>query len=314
MRSSSRDEKGRRDLAKLNQKDQFFMREITLQELLEAGCHFGHQVNRRNPKADEYIFEARSNVHIINLEKTHEGLMSASEYVKNLSKRGGSMILVGNKRQAQGIVRDEYKRAKEAGASNFYYVASRWIGGTFTNFSEVSKNFKKLHDIRALLNSKDRAGYTKREMVLFARELANLEALYEGIADMSGIPDAVFVIDTHLEKTAVEEARKMKVKVVGIVDTNADPLEVDYPIPANDDAVGSIKIITEYLTDVWIEGQKEGEMQRAKEAKEKGEGESVKGEEKKAEKKDEISNTKVSGSKKKAKIEKTDTAEAGKNR
>ncbi len=265
------------------------MREITLQELLEAGCHFGHQVNRRNPKADEYIFEARSNVHIINLEKTHEGLLAAAEYVKSLAKRGGSIIIVGNKRQAQSIVRDEAARAKEAGVQNFYFVASRWIGGTFTNFSEVSKNFKKLQDIKELLKSKDRSGYTKREMVLFGKEEVKLDSFYGGIADMKAIPDAIFVIDTHLEKTAVAEAHDMNVTVVGITDTNADPSEVDYPIPANDDAVGSIKIITEFLVDAWLEGQKEG-LKKEEETK--------KSEEKKAEKpvekkiKDKISNIK----------------------
>ncbi len=232
------------------------MREITLQELLEAGCHFGHQVNRRNPKADEYIFEARTGVHIINLEKTHEGLLAAAEYVKSLAARGGSIIFVGNKRQAQTIVRDEAKRAKEAGAANLYFVASRWIGGTFTNFSEVSKNFKKLNEIRELLKSRDRAGYTKREMVMFAKDEVKLDSLYGGIAEMKAIPDAIFVVDSHLEKTAIDEAHDMNVTVVGITDTNADPAQVQYGIPANDDAVGSIKIITEYLTDAWIEGQK----------------------------------------------------------
>jgi small subunit ribosomal protein S2 len=250
------------------------MREITLQELLEAGCHFGHQVNRRNPKADEYIFEARSGVHIINLEKTHEGLVAAAEYVKSLAARGGSIIFVGNKRQAQTIVREEAARVKEAGVSNFYYVASRWIGGTFTNFSEVSKNFKKLSEIRELLKSRDRAGYTKREMVMFAKEEVKLDSFYGGIADMKSIPDAIFVIDTHLEQTAIREAREMNVTVIGMTDTNADPSQVNYPIPANDDAVGSIKVITEYLTDAWIEGSKQREadsVKREEEVKEKKE-------------------------------------------
>lgn len=243
------------------------MREITLQELLEAGCHFGHQVNRRNPKADEYIFEARTGVHIINLEKTHEGLLAAAEYVKNLAARGGSIIFVGNKRQAQEIVRSEAKRAKEAGAANLYFVASRWIGGTFTNFSEVSKNFKKLTEIRELLKSRDRGGYTKREMVLFAKDEVKLDSLYGGIAEMKSIPDAIFVVDSHLEKTAIDEAHDMNVTVVGITDTNADPAQVQYGIPANDDAVGSIKIITEYLTDAWIEGSQKKTADAEKAAK-----------------------------------------------
>lgn len=232
------------------------MRQITLEELLEAGCHFGHQVNRRNPKSNRYIFEARSGVHIINLEDTHKKLLEAGEFMRDLAASGGSIVVVGTKRQAKQIVQEEVARAREVNPDTIHFVTSRWIGGIFTNFSEVSKNFKRLHELTKIVNAENRGGYTKREVVLFERELAKLNEFYEGIADMKGVPQAVFIIDTHSESTAVNEAIRTNVTTVGITDTNSDPTAITYPIPANDDAVGSIKLITSYLIDAWIEGSK----------------------------------------------------------
>lgn len=231
------------------------MKTITLEELLTAGCHFGHQVNRRNPKADEFIFEARSNVHIINLEKTREGLITAGEYLKNLSSNSGYVIFVGTKRQARQVVKDEVDRAKKEGARGMFYVTYRWVGGTLTNFPEVSKNFKKLRDLNEFLSSQKTQEYTKREVLLFERERNKLRDLYEGIAGLDKLPDALVIIGTQPETTAVREAISNNLPTVGIVDTNADPSIINYPIPANDDAVGSIKLITSYLVDAWIEGQ-----------------------------------------------------------
>lgn len=233
------------------------MKQITLEELLEAGCHFGHQVNRRNPKANRYIFEARSGVHIINLESTQEGLMKAAEYVKELASKGGNMVVVGTKRQSQQIVKEEVERAREVTPEAIHYVISRWIGGIFTNFEEVKKNFKKLTDLEKIVTSVDRGGYTKREVVLFEKELSKLKNIYGGIFTLKTIPEAVFIVDTHGENTAVREAQRIGLTTIGITDTNADPSEVTYSIPANDDAVGSIKLITSYLIDAWIEGTKE---------------------------------------------------------
>lgn len=232
------------------------MKEVTLEELLEAGCHFGHQVNRRNPKADVFIFESRSNIHIIDLEKTKEGLVAAGKYLLDLSSKSGYVVFVGTKRQAKEIVREEVGRAlrqaqgKQAG---IFYVTSRWVGGTLTNFSEVSKNFKRLAQLNEFIKNPQQE-YTKREIVLFTRERDKLNNLYEGIAEMEKVPDALVIIGTQLETTAVREAMKNNIPTVGIVDTNADPTIIDYPIPANDDAVGSIKLITSYLVDAWIEG------------------------------------------------------------
>lgn len=242
------------------------MREITLEELLEAGCHFGHQVTRHNPKARDYIFEARDNIHIIDLAKTKEGLEEAGEFVRTIaSQPGSSLIIVGNKRQARDLVKSEIKRAKEEGADGLYSVTNRWIGGILTNFSEVMKNFKKLKELTENLESEEvRSRYTKKEIGQWKKEKEKLESFYGGIFEMTETPSALFIIDTHLENLVVKEALKMGVPTVGITDTNADPYLIDHPIPANDDAVGSIKLITEYIVDAWIEGKTQAKNQESK--------------------------------------------------
>ena len=234
------------------------MREIILEELLEAGCHFGHQVTRQNPKARDFIFEARDNIHIIDLVKTKKGLDEVAQYVRLLAQRGGTLLIVGTKRQAQPLVLENIKRAYETGADGLFYATERWIGGTLTNFSEVAKNYKKLKDLEVKIrNDEEKAKYTKREVGLWEKEKVKLERLYGGVSTIQAIPDALFIIDTHLEDLAVREAQKMGVTTVGIVDTNADPLVIDYPIPANDDAVGSLKLIVVHIVDAWIEGRKQ---------------------------------------------------------
>jgi small subunit ribosomal protein S2 len=244
------------------------MREITLEELLEAGCHFGHQVNRQNPRAAEFIFEARNNVHIINLEATHAGLIAAAEYLKKLAADGKNLVIVGTKRQVRPVVEEEVARAREAGVGNLFYVTSRWIGGVLTNYFEISKNFKRLAQIEEILADKD-SGYTKREKLLMEREKEKLVDIYGGIRDLKTTPDALLIIDTHHEDTAVHEGHLRNVPIVGVVDTNADPSEVAYAIPSNDDAVGAVKLLMNYLMDAWIEGAKQGEGERAKDEEEK---------------------------------------------
>lgn len=232
------------------------MRNITLEELLEAGCHFGHQVTRQNPKARDYVFEARDNIHIIDLGKTKEGLEEAGKFVVEHAKKGGSLIVLGAKKQASDIVKAEVKRAREAGATDLYFVTNRWIGGTLTNYGEVSKNYRRLKELTSKLeNRSEQAGYTKKEIGKWKEEKAKLEVFYGGIADMKKPADAVFIIDTHLEDLAVKEVRAMGAKIVGICDTNSDPTLIDYVIPANDDAVGSIELITKYIVDAWLEGK-----------------------------------------------------------
>lgn len=244
------------------------MRNITLEELLEAGCHFGHQVTRQNPKARDFVFEERDNIHIIDLEKTKEGLEEAAAYVKELAKNGGTILILGTKRQAQSILAEEIQKLKDEGVTGIFWVIKRWIGGTFTNFPEVSKNFRKLRDLeKRLKDENEKVMFTKREIGEWEKSRQKLEGFYGGIVSMEKVPDAIFVIDTHLEDLAIREAIGMNVKSVGITDTNSDPTVIDYPIPANDDAVGSLKLITQYILDAWKEGKKQQESIIKKEEK-----------------------------------------------
>ncbi|MDP2638541.1 MAG: 30S ribosomal protein S2 [Candidatus Levybacteria bacterium] len=242
------------------------MREITLEELLEAGCHFGHQVTRSNPKARDFIFEARDNIHIIDLAKTKEGLEEAAAFIKDLASKNQTLVVVGTKRQAKTIVEEEVKRAQAATVGtteNLFYITNRWVGGLLTNFPEVSKNFRKYHDLLTDLKDDEvRARYTKKEIGGWEKESKKLENLYGGVANISKKPDALFIIDSHMENLAVRESLATHVPTVGLVDTNADPFVIDYPIPANDDAVGSVKLTISYIMDAWIEGRKEAQKQQ----------------------------------------------------
>jgi len=234
------------------------MREITLEELLEAGCHFGHQVTRSNPKARDFIFEARDGIHIIDLAKTKEGLEEAANFIKDLASKNGVLIVVGTKRQAQAIVKEEVERARsaEGQANDIFYITNRWVGGLLTNFQEVSKNFKKYADfVTDLQDDEVKARYTKKEVGGWEKAKNKLENLYGGVAKITKKPDALFIIDSHLEDLAVREALATHIPTVGLVDTNADPAVIDYPIPANDDAIGSIKLIVSYIIDAWVEGR-----------------------------------------------------------
>lgn len=245
------------------------MKNISLEELLEAGCHFGHQVQRQNAKARDFIFEARDGIHIIDLEKTKEGLEEAAKYVYDLAKKGGTLVVLGTKKQAQPVLAEEMKKTADAGVDGLYYVTQRWIGGTLTNFSEVAKNYKKLSDItEKLKNEFERAKYTKKEVGDWDKERQKLELFYGGTKDMTKVPDAIFVIDSHHEDVAVKEAFKMGVPTVGITDTNSDPTIVTYPIPSNDDAVGALKLVVGYIFDAWIEGRKDMGKDIEKKAKE----------------------------------------------
>lgn len=240
------------------------MKEITLEELLEAGAHFGHQVIRSNPKARDFVFEAREGIQIIDLAKTKEGLDAAAEKALELGKKGASLLVVATKKQAKQIVEDAVRKAREdlsaskkTNKEHLFYITQRWIGGTLTNFSEVSKNLKKLADLKKSLGSEEeKSKYTKKEIGLWEKEIKRLESFYKGIVGMEEIPNALFIVDTHFENLAVKESNQTNVETIGIVDTNADPLVIDYPIPANDDAVGSITLIVEHILNSFAEGLK----------------------------------------------------------
>jgi len=254
------------------------MKNITLEELLEAGCHFGHQVTRSNPKSRDFVFENRDNIQIIDLVKTKEGLDEAIDFVRKLGERGGSLLVVGTKRQARPIIDEEIARAKELlkddktdSISKLFYITHRWIGGMLTNFPEVSKNFQKLEDLKAnLASTEEKAKFTKKEVGQWEKERQRLDSFYSGVWQLKGKPDALFIIDSHLENLAVREALSVGVPTVAIVDTNADPFVIDHPIPANDDAVGSVKLIVTAIMDAWVEGikaQKPPKIETPKETK-----------------------------------------------
>lgn len=245
------------------------MKEITLEELLEAGCHFGHQVTRSNPKARDFVFESRDNIQIIDLGKTKQGLDDAAVFVKSLGEQGKVLLVVGTKKQAKQIIEEQALRVREllgpANAGKLFYVTRRWVGGILTNFSEVSRNFKKLEDLKAkLVNDEEKAKYTKKEIGLWDKERQRLESFYHGVAEITQKPDALFIIDSHLENLAVREALATNVSTIAIVDTNADPYVIDHPIPANDDAVGSIKLIVTHILDAFAEGVKNQKIEKPK--------------------------------------------------
>ncbi len=240
------------------------MIDITLEALLEAGCHFGHQTRRWNPKMGQYIHAARDGVHIFDLAKTRQGLLDAYQAVLDTVSKGGVVLFVGTKRQAKDLVRDAAKRV------GMPYVTTRWLGGTLTNFDQVKKSIKKLKDLREGLEKGGKyEEYTKKERLLIEREILRLEHLFGGVVTLSQKPQMLFIIDTHKEVSAVLEANRLEIPIVGVVDTNANPTLIDYPIPANDDAVKSIGIIIDFVSKAVEEGKGTLAKQRAKDDKAK---------------------------------------------
>lgn len=222
---------------------------VTMRELLEAGVHFGHQTRRWNPKMRRYIFGERSGIYIIDLTKTMELLEEAYAFARNLAERGGTMLFVGTKKQAQDAV------AEEATRVGMPYVNHRWLGGLLTNWRTISDRIAYLHDLRRLKAEGQLDLLPPKERIAMEAELGKLEASLGGVADMKRQPDAVFVIDLKKEQLAVREARRLGIPLVGLVDTNADPDEVDLVIPGNDDAIRSCKLVTRVIADGIAAGQ-----------------------------------------------------------
>lgn len=225
--------------------------DVSLKDLLEAGCHFGHQARRWNPKMKHYLYARRDGIHIFDLVKTKQGLDEAAKYLKQAAKSGKQIVFLATKRQAQPIVKEAALRA------GVPFITERWLGGMLTNYSQIKKNIQKLKDLKRKKELNDLSGFTKRERLLIDREILKLERFLGGIAGIDGKPDILFVVDTHREKVAVDEARISQVSVVGLVDSNGDPDMVDMVIPANDDAVKSIQLIVSAVADAVIEGKKE---------------------------------------------------------
>ncbi len=221
-----------------------------MRELLEAGAHFGHQTRRWNPKMGRFIFGKSNGIHILDLQKTQEAFNDAADYVYELGRQGGNLLFVGTKRQAQSVV------IEEAQACGQYFVSHRWLGGMLTNFVTIRKSVDKLHEIEARLEDPE-AQLTKKERVREGRQQMSMSRSLDGIRKMDSIPDAIFVVDPRKEHIAVAEAHKLGVTVLGIVDTNCNPDEIDYPIPANDDAIRSIRLITRRLREAYQAGATE---------------------------------------------------------
>lgn len=216
--------------------------------MLKSGVHFGHQTGKRHPKMEPYIFTVKSGFHIINLEKTQKLLKEALGFVAKIVANGGTILFLSTKKQAQPII------AKYAKECEMPYVNERWLGGTFTNFVEIKKIIKKFTDLKKKKATGELDKYTKKERLEFDREIEKLERMVGGIENLTKIPDAVFVCGIKKEKTAVQEAIKKNIPIVGMCDTNIDPTKITYPIPANDDAVKSIELITSLVFEAINEG------------------------------------------------------------
>ncbi|RFU61555.1 30S ribosomal protein S2 [Peribacillus glennii] len=231
---------------------------ISMKQLLEAGVHFGHQTRRWNPKMKKYIFTERNGIYIIDLQKTVKKVEEAYNFVKELAANGGTVLFVGTKKQAQESVKEEAIR------SGMYYVNQRWLGGTLTNFETIQKRISRLKEIEKMEENGTFDVLPKKEVIQLKKEWERLEKFLGGIKDMKGLPDAIFVIDPRKERIAVAEAHKLNIPLVGIVDTNCDPDEIDVVIPANDDAIRAVKLLTGKMADAILEA-KQGEETAAPE-------------------------------------------------
>ncbi|NLT48833.1 MAG: 30S ribosomal protein S2 [Clostridiales bacterium] len=236
---------------------------ISMKQLLEAGVHFGHQTRRWNPKMAPYIFTERNGIYIIDLQKTVKKIDEAYAFMKEVAESGKPILFVGTKKQAQAAIADEARRC------GMFYVNERWLGGMLTNYKTISGRINRLREIRAMETDGTFEALTKKEVLKLRAEADRLEKFLGGIKDMKGMPGAVFVVDPKKEKIAVKEARILGIPIVGIVDTNCDPDDVDYLIPANDDAIRAVKLIAGRMADAVIEAKQgesfdEGEPEEAK--------------------------------------------------
>lgn len=222
---------------------------ISMKQLLEAGVHFGHQTRRWNPKMKKYIFTERNGIYIIDLQKTVKKVEEAYNFIKQVSEDGGRVLFVGTKKQAQESVKAEAERAGQ------FYVNQRWLGGILTNYKTISKRIKRISEIEKMEEDGLFDVLPKKEVVELKKEYDRLIKFLGGIRDMKSMPQALFVVDPRKECNAIAEARKLNIPIVGIVDTNCDPDEIDYVIPANDDAIRAVKLLTGKMADAVLEGQ-----------------------------------------------------------
>jgi small subunit ribosomal protein S2 len=245
----------------------------SLQELLEAGVHFGHQTKRWNPKMKPYIWGERNGIYIVDLTKTTVLLDNAFDFVKRSAAQGKKVVFVGTKKQAVDIVAEE---AKRCGA---FYINKRWLGGTLTNFDTIRTRINRLRELEDMMNNGHFDRLPKKEVAVLMREYTKLERTLGGVKDMRGMPDLLFVIDQKREVVAVQEANKIHIPVVALVDTNCDPTGIDYVIPGNDDAIRSLKLIAGKIADAIIEGKAQRQQNMSRAEKTEGAGPAVTAEE-----------------------------------
>ncbi len=226
-----------------------FMPAVSIKTMLEAGVHFGHQTKFWNPKMKPYIFGSRSKIHIINLDKTVVLFDDALKFVKQVTKNKGTILFVGTRSQAGEIM------AEEAARAGMPYVTNRWLGGMLTNFETVKKSIKKLEDKSALQEKSDETGLSKKELLDLSRDINKLQLSIGGIADMTNLPSALFIVDTGCHDIAIKEAKKLGIPVIGVVDTNNDPTTVDYVIPGNDDSAKAIRLYASTIADTIIKAK-----------------------------------------------------------
>lgn len=241
---------------------------VSMKQMLETGVHFGHQTRRWNPKMRPYIFGARNGIHIIDLQQTVKLFRVAYDKVVDTVANGGKVLFIGTKRQAQEAV------ATEATKANQYYVTNRWMGGTLTNFVTIQKSVERLKKLEGMFADGSINRYQKKEILLLEREMQKLEQTLGGIKNMDRLPQLAFIIDPHREDIAVKECRKLGIPIVAVTDTNCDPDVIDYPIPANDDAIRAVKLLTGKIADAVLEGNQgeqteEGAAEGAEAAEEK---------------------------------------------
>ncbi len=223
---------------------------ITIKDLLEAGVHFGHRARRWNPKMKPYIFGKKNDIFIIDLEKTMDRIKVAADAMRRVAELGQDVLFVGTKQQAKPIIEEE---AKRCGA---FYVNERWLGGLLTNFDVVSNRISRMVELERILNEGRTDRYTKKEMLLLDREHKKLMKIFAGVKEMDRLPGIIYLVDVVREATPLAEARRSKIPVVAMIDTNGDPEKIDYPIPSNDDALRSIKLITGVMANAVMEGRK----------------------------------------------------------
>jgi len=233
---------------------------ITMKQLLEAGVHFGHQTKRWNPKMKEYIFGQRNGIYIIDLQKSLKLFKNAIQFVYELGAQGKAVLFLGTKRQAQEAIQEAAQR------TSMFYVNQRWLGGLLTNFVTIQKSLKRFRELETMRTNGQYDLFSKKEVARYERERKKLEKNLSGIKEMTGLPDALFVIDTKLETIAIKEAVKLGIPVIGVADTNCDPDEIDYIIPGNDDALRAIRLITDTIAQAYLEGKAVFEAQQKEQA------------------------------------------------